>query len=236
MWNSRYATIDVHILGIFHPDCNIPEQTPPEGNCMITADKKQEKYTLKTSLGLFSLVGGYSEAACCWFFFEQFWVVDTNAENSWAEEPLNAIFCSENVGGGAEPGELCALVFRVCITFKRAQKTLSFEELLKALVGSDKPVKPGPVLFYTSNSESISAWQEGKHVLAASPKAPGEALSSKHEGGWCFVCRVWAECVPSWARLPFGKLQFYQNNSSRSALLDTASLKSLGGNLDNLIF
>lgn len=147
MWNSRYATIDVHILGIFHPDCNIPEQTPPEGNCMITADKKQEKYTLKTSLGLFSLVGGYSEAACCWFFFEQFWVVDTNAENSWAEEPLNAIFCSENVGGGAEPGELCALVFRVCITFKRAQKTLSFEELLKALVGSDKPVLKGRCYF-----------------------------------------------------------------------------------------
>lgn len=69
MGNSRYAVIDIHILGIFHPDCNIPEQTPPEGKCMITADKKQEKYTLKTSLRVFSFVGGYSEAACCCFFF-----------------------------------------------------------------------------------------------------------------------------------------------------------------------
>lgn len=77
---------------------------------MITVDKKQEKYTIKSSLRVFSFVGGYSEAACC-CFFEQVWVVDTNTENSSAGEPLNARFCSENAGRGTEPRELCALVF-----------------------------------------------------------------------------------------------------------------------------
>lgn len=102
---------------------------------MITADKKQEKYTVKTSLRVFSFVGGYSEAACC-CFFEQVWVVDTNAENSWAGEPLNARFSSENAGGGAEPSELYALVCCGHIAFKIAQKKkVSFEELLKAPVG-----------------------------------------------------------------------------------------------------
>lgn len=36
--------------------------TPPEGNCMITVDKKKEKYAAKTSLRVFSFVGGYCEA------------------------------------------------------------------------------------------------------------------------------------------------------------------------------
>lgn len=35
---------------------------PPEGNCMITIDKKKEKYTAKTSPRVFSFVGGYCEA------------------------------------------------------------------------------------------------------------------------------------------------------------------------------
>lgn len=99
---------------------------------MITADKKQEKYTVKTSLRVFSFVGGYSEAAG---FYEQVWVVDTNTENSWAGEPLNARFCSENAGIGAEPSQLRALVFCVRISFKIAQKKVSFEEFLKAPVG-----------------------------------------------------------------------------------------------------
>lgn len=88
------------------------------------------------------------------------------------------------------------------------------------------------MLFHTSNSESISAWREGKHIRGASPKAPGEVWRNKCEDRYYFVCRVWPERVPSATRLPFRILQFYQNDLSRSALFHTASLKRSWGNLD----